>query len=431
MLIQLPIGNELVTLDYPDSGVIEVLEARPLPAPGKETSLVAEALASPIDSAPLAEIVQDSETACIVVGDMTRLWVRHQIMLPPILEELNKGGIPDQNICILSATGDHREQSPEEHKLLVGEEVYQRVKVIDHKVQEKDEMVYLGTTSLGTPVRLNRRVVDADRVILTGGIVYHFLAGWGGGKKALLPGVASRETIMKNHSLAFLPGEGQGINSQVCAGKGKGNPCSEDMVQGASMVGPDFLVNAVVNEETHQLARVVAGNYLTAFEEGCRFVDDHYGVDIDQKADVVFVSCGGYPKDINFYQTYKTIYNAHFALQEGGTMLLVSESREGMGNDDFKAIFSQYSNNLSRESALREDYTIGGYMGYHAAVIAEQHDLLVLSGLPDEQVEAMGMIPIRSLQEGIEFIKNKHGTLPPAYVMPHGGSTLPFWKNRP
>ncbi len=426
MFIELPLGNGSVKVEYPDAAVIKILEVRKYTASASEASLVEEALAHPIDSAPLSELVQEDETACIVIGDLTRLWVRHHVMLPGILRELNRGGIPDPNICILSATGDHREQAPEEHKLLVGEEVYRRVRVFDHKAREDDEMVYLGETSYGTPVRLNRRVVEADRVILTGGIVYHFLAGWGGGKKALLPGVAAFDTIMKNHSLAFLPGEGQGINPQVCAGKLAKNPCSEDMVQGASMVNPDFLVNAIINEETHTITKVVAGNYLTAYEAGCRYVNEHCGVRIEEKAEVVVVSCGGYPKDINFYQTYKTIYNAHFALREGGTMVLISESREGLGSDDFESVFSTYPDNPARESALREDYTIGGYMGYHTAVIAKQHDVLVLSGLPDKQVKAMGMIPIGSLQEALEFIWKKHGSLPPAYFMPHGGTTLPF-----
>ncbi len=426
MLIELPLGNESVMMDYPDRGVLKILEARKYSGSVSEARLVEEALAHPIDSAPLSELIQEGETACIVVGDLTRLWVRHHVMLPGILQELNRGGIPDSKICILSATGDHREQTPDEHKDLVGEEIYRRVQVFDHKAREDSEMVYLGETSYGTPVRLNRKVVEADRVILTGGIVYHFLAGWGGGKKALLPGVAAFDTIMKNHSLAFLPGEGQGINPQVCAGKLAQNPCSEDMVQGAGMVNPDFLVNAIIDEDTHKITKVVAGNYLTAYEAGCRYVNEHCGVEIDGKADVVVVSCGGYPKDINFYQTYKTIYNAHFALKEGGTMVLVSESREGLGSDDFEGVFSRHPDNMTRETALRQNFTIGGYMGYHTAVIAEKHDVLVLSSLDDEQVKAMGMTPIGSLVDALNYIEEKHGTLPPAYFMPHGGTTLPF-----
>ncbi len=426
MMIELPIGETSVEVEYPDRSVQKVLAAKEFSPAAAEERLVEEALSRPLDSAPLSEIVQQGETACIVVGDMTRLWVRHHLLLPPLLDELNRGGIPDSNICLLSATGDHREQTPEEHRRIAGDEACRRVRVYDHRARESAEMVYLGNTSRGTPVLINRKVVEADRVILTGGIVYHFLAGWGGGKKALLPGVAAYETIMKNHALAFLPGEGKGINPAVCAGKLYGNPCSEDMVEGASMVGPDFLVNTIINESAHRAAKVVAGNYLTAFEAGCKYVNEHCGVQIEGQAEVIFTSCGGYPKDINFYQTYKTLYNAHVAVQRGGTIILASESREGMGSDDFAAVFTSYADNQARESALRQNYTIGGYMGYHTAVIAEDHDVLVLSSLPDEQVVKMGMIPIKSLQQGLQYIKDKHGALPPAYFMPHGGSTLPF-----
>jgi len=425
MKMDLLYGDKSLPLTIDDSRVKSVIEAKPLPATASEEELVANALAKPIDSAPLSELVNEGESACIIVGDMTRVWVRHHVLIPPLLNELNRGGIPDENIIIVSATGDHREQTAEEHELLVGKEAYERVKVIDHRAKNKDEMVSLGYTTHGTKVSINKNVVEADRVILTGGIVYHFLAGWGGGKKAILPGVASYETIMQNHSLAFHPEEGRGLNPEVCAGSIDENPCSYDMVQGASLVAPTFLVNTVINEEKHQIAKVVAGNYVTAFRAGCEFVNEHFGVTITEPAELVIASCGGYPKDINFYQTYKTIYNAHFALQKGGTLLLLSESREGIGSDDFFNVFSRHSDNKQREMALREEYTIGGHMGYHTAVVAEENDVLLISDLPKEDVEKMGITPIDSLEEGIAFIENKHGKIPEAIIMPHGGSTLP------
>lgn len=429
MLLNLMYGEKEFQVEFPKDSVKKVLKSKPLPVPESEELLVKEALDNPIDSAPLREIVQNGETACIIVGDMTRLWVRHHVLMPFILDELNKGGIPDKDIFVVFATGDHREQTPEEHRLLIGEEAYKRVKVYDHNARIDEEMIYLGTTTYGTPVSINRRVVNADRVILTGGIVYHFLAGWGGGKKAILPGVASYETIMKNHSLAFHPEPGKGLNPSVCAGKIEGNPLSDDMVQAASMVGPDFLVNTIINEEYHKIAMVAAGNYITAFKKGCDYVNNHFGVEIAEQAELVIASCGGYPKDINFYQTYKTIYNAHFALKKGGTMILLSESREGLGNEDFANIFTNYKNNKEREEVLREKYSIGGQMGYHAAVIAEENDVIVISSLPDDVVRNMGMLPAKSLEEGLAFVREKHGGIPPAYILPHGGTTFPLLKN--
>jgi len=426
VLTTLPYGGQDLDFQISDNKVIKILLAKPLPELLPEAALVREALANPIDSAPLGDIVRNGESACIIIGDTTRLFARHEIIVSPILDELNRGGIPDDDIFIVSAAGDHRMQTPEEHRRLVGNEAYNRVQVIDHRARDQENLTFLGTTTYGTPVSINKKVLEANRIILTGSIVYHFLAGWGGGKKALLPGVAGYETIMKNHSLAFHPEQGKGLNPAVCAAKTSGNPCSEDMLQGAEFIRPDFLVNTIINDATHKIAYVLAGNYITAHQRGCSLVNDHYGIPIDDKAELVIASCGGYPKDINFYQTYKTIYNAHFALKKGGTLLLLSESREGFGNDDFESILKAYSDNRDRENALRQKYTIGGHMGYHTAVLAEENSIILLTNLPAEEVRQIGIHTVNSLDEGMRLIQDKHGEIPPAYIMPFGGSTLPF-----
>lgn len=419
-------GDGSISLDLSGFMVKKILEAKPLPRNDSEKVIIENALTKPLDSAPLSQLVNNGEKACIIIGDMTRAWARHNLLLPPLLHELNRGGISDRDIFIISATGDHREQTVDEHRTLVGDEAYSRVKIYDHRARDEDSLVYLGDTFYGTPVYVNKLVTGADRVILTGGIVYHFLAGWGGGKKAIIPGVAGYNTIMKNHSLAFYPEEGRGLNPAVSAGKIDGNPCCDDMIQGASFIAPDFLINTIINEETHKIAYVVAGNYLTAHRAGCDLVANHYGIIIDEHAEVVIASCGGYPKDINFYQAYKTIYNAHFALRKGGTMLLVSECREGIGSNDFLAPLLNLEDNQQREAALRRKYTIGSHMGYHAGIIASENDILVISGLDDFLVEKMGMIPIANLDEALNFINKKHGSKPWAYIIPHGGSIMPF-----
>lgn len=426
MEITLPYGDKTLALHLLAEAVKQVFEPRPLPEDVPEEALVNQAMRSPVGSPPLSRIVNPGETACIVAGDMTRLWVRHHILLPPILDELNAGGIPDENILIISATGDHREQTEAEHRLLVGDAVYGRVQVIDHRAKAAEENVYVGTTRFGTPVLLNKNVVEADRLILTGGVVYHFLAGWGGGKKAVIPGVAAYETIMKNHSLAFNPGVGCGLNPEVCAGRMEGNPCSEDMLEGAALAKPDFLVNSVIDDETHRIACVMAGDYREAHRAACDFVNHHFGVPIAEEADLVIASCGGYPKDINFYQAYKTLYNAHFALRRGGTLLLLAECREGIGSGDFEHIFLNYANSSGRESCVRAEYTIGRQMGYHTSVIADDYNVLVLSSLPHDTVAGMGMVPLTSLDEGLERIRRRHGGIPPAYIMPFGGTTFPL-----
>ncbi len=425
MQVELLYGSGSILLQIPVRQVSALLEAKPLPAIESEEFLISEALRSPIQSPPLAEIVAPGEKVTIVIGDMTRLWVKHECFLPHLLNELNRCGVSDSDITLISATGDHRRQSSAEHRMLTGDEVFSRAAIYDHSSTAKEDLISLGTTSYGTPVKVNQRVVETDRVIITGGIVYHFLAGWGGGKKAIIPGVAARETIMANHALAFSKKEGVALEPAVRAGKNKGNPCSEDMLEGTAMVAPDFLLNTVINEDSGKIAAVFAGDYQAAHEAGCGFVDYHFMVPLPERSEVVVASCGGYPKDINFYQSYKTIYNAERALKPGGTLFLISECREGVGSEQFFKIFTEFSTNRERELYLKANYSIGGQMAYHSALIAKENDLLILSALPDDIVKSMGMIPVKTVAEGLVWIERKHGRQINYCLMPHGGSTLP------
>jgi len=424
----LQIGDKEESFDYDDSDVIGILESKPFPdiTDEEEIKIVQRALEKPIDSAPLHQIVKKGNKVCILFSDVTRLWVRLHVFMPLILEELERGGVKLKDVYAICGNGDHRDETEEEFKKLLGEESYEKLKgrIYNHHARNDDENVYLGETTLGTPVEINKKVLKADKVILTGGIVHHFLDGFGGGKKAIMPGVSSRRSIMKNHSLGLHPEPGKGLNPKVAAGIMSGNPLSEDSVQVASFVNPWFLVNSVVSTK-HRIAYIVAGNYITAHEKGAEFCNEYASVKIDRLADLSIVSCGGYPADINFYQTYKTLYNAERATRPGGAIILLTESREGMGNDDFYHMFTDHKNNKEREMALRADYTIGGHMAFHDALMAEKFHIFVMSSLPDKQVKEAGMIPIKSVEEGINKAKEVLGSHPSTYIIPHGHEVFP------
>lgn len=416
-------GDQEISFKLPAEKLLATLYPKKLPSPEDEEELVRQALADPIGTPPLREIVKPGETVCIVVGDMTRLWVRHQVLLIPILEELNKAGIPDEKIVIVSATGSHRKQTVEEHKELVGSEIYDRVTVVDHQAEAKDLVDY-GKTSRGTPIMINRQVAEADRVIITGGIVYHFLAGYGGGKKAIMPGVANVAGIMANHKLALNP-DGPGLNSEVCAAKLDGNPLSEDMIEATRIVGVDLMVNSIINNE-HKVGLVVAGDLEAAHKEGCALVDKYFGVDITKQADLVVASCGGFPKDINLYQSYKTVHNMVPALKKGGVGIILAECREGIGNDFFYTICKDYKSNEEREKALRENFQIASFMGYTQLRWAQECHLILISSLSEQQVKEMGMIPASSLEKAISLAMQWLPKNYNFYVMPEGSTTYPF-----
>lgn len=417
------IGSKKLSFLFPEENLIKVLEPKELPSLDGEKA-IKEALENPIGTTRLSEIVNSGEKVAIVVSDITRLWVRSDVFLPFILEELNKGGISDKDMFIVLGNGAHREQTPEEMKLIVGKEVYSRIKVYNHHCKNKDELTCLGRTIYGTSVWLNRLVVEADRIVLTGGIVYHFLSGWSGGKKAVLPGIASFDCIMANHRLGLHPEEGKGLNPNVCAGKMKSNPVSVDAIQAANFLKPDFILNVVLNTE-QRFGKIAAGDMIKAHETGCRIVEEYFGVEIKEKADLVIVSCGGYPRDINFYQSYKTLYNADGAVRKGGVVILVAECGEGIGDDNFYRIFTDFEDNVEREKFLRENYEIGRHMGFHTALMAADHSIIVISELPEEIIKNMNMIPAENMDKALNIAYHKLGNNPQACIMPHGSITFP------
>jgi nickel-dependent lactate racemase len=418
-------GNgELACRLNPDR-ILGTLRPKPLPSPDNEEEVVRRAMENPIGSPCLQELVRPGEKVSILIGDMTRLWARYHVMVPVILKELNEAGIPDGDITIVSATGAHRAQTAEEHEMLVGVDVCRRVKVVDHDCRDAG-LVNLGTTSRGTPIRINRLVYEADRIICTSGIVYHFLAGYGGGKKAIMPGVSSFESIMANHKLSLNP-LGPGLNPDVCAGKLAGNPLSEDMLEAARLAEADFMVNSIINGE-QRVALAVAGDMVAAHEAGAALIDEYFSVSISELADLVIASCGGYPKDINLYQTYKTAHNMVRAMKPGGVGILLSESCEGIGNDNFRTICTDFPDNDSREQELRTNYEIASFMGYTQLLWAQQNHIIIVSSLSPELVRQMGMIPAANLVEALsiaEGILNKDYNV---CLMPTAATTLPLLK---
>ena len=388
--------------------------------------LVRDALAHPIDSKPLKELVKPGESVCIIISDVTRRWQSPEIYIPIVVEELESAGIRDEDILILSATGTHRRQTPEEHMGLVTEAVYRRIRVEDHVCTDEDNLQMVGTTSYGTPVLLDKRALACDHIVLTGGVVYHFMAGCGGGRKSILPGIAGRETIMKNHNLALNPGLGNGSNPEVrSANMTDSNPVHADMMEACAMAKPSFLINVVV-DDNQKIIGVFAGNWITAHRAACDLVDRMYGVPAKEQTELVIASAGGYPKDLNFYQTIKTLSNALVVAKEGGTIILVTKSDEGFGNDDTQRQIAGYETMLEREKDLRENFSIGAFIGYLFAEAGEKYNMIAVTDIPQADFGTAKIHVVSTLDEALELARQYHGgKLPRATLMPHGANTLP------
>ena len=420
-------GDISWTMPVAAENLAAVLESNPVSLPVMEPEqAVREALRHPIGSPCLSGIVRPGEKICLLVPDVTRLWQSPAVYVRVMVEELNACGIPDSDILIVTATGTHRAHVRDERVRLLGEDICRRIRIIDHDCRDTAHLVHVGDTSRGTPVWLDSYAMACDKLILTGGVVYHFLAGFGGGRKSVLPGISGRETIMKNHNLALNPGIGSGSNPEVrSANMTEANPVHADMMEACAMAHPTFLLNVVVDDD-QKIISAFAGNWRTAHQAACDLVDAMYGVTIHERTPMVIASAGGYPKDLNFYQTIKTLCNALAAVEDGGTIILVTRSEEGFGSEDCRRLIADYPTMLEREKALRADFSIGAFIGYLFAENAETHHMIAVTGIPQEEFGTAKIHVVSTLDEALELARKLNGGRDlRTTLLPHGANTLP------
>ncbi|HBA88666.1 MAG TPA: nickel-dependent lactate racemase [Geobacter sp.] len=411
-------GDKSYPLPLEPERVISVLRPTPPAAKGTPAELIGQALDGCREA--LSRFIP-GEQVVIVTSDVTRP-TGSDIYLPMLVARLNAAGIRDRDIEIVIALGIHRKQTEAEHKKIVGE-LYGRIKVTDHDCDDPGALVYLGDTARGVPVEVNRRVAKADRLILTGAITFHYFAGFGGGRKSLLPGVSSRRSCMASHFALLNPEEGSGRHPKAVTGNLVGNPVHEAMLEACSYSPPDFILNTVLDADKKIIA-AFAGDWRSAHLEGCNYYSAAFSRPIAERADLVVVSCGGFPKDINLIQAHKSMEYASRALKPGGVMVLLAECRDGYGNATFFNWFG-YRSCAELESALRKHYEINGQTAWSVKEKAERFRIVLVSRLPAEEVETMGMIPAEGLQQALDLALPM---LPPeftAYVIPEGGNVLP------
>ena len=421
-------GNTAMELSLPEEKIIYEIEGRPATAIEDVPTAVRTALRQPIGTPPLKEIVKPGETVAIIVSDITRAWIKSNQFLPTLLDELNEAGIPDRDIFIVIALGAHRPHTEEEDVMVCGAGVCHRVRVYQHNARDKEGLVYSGKTSRGVEVWNNKRVMEADRIILTGGIVYHLMAGFGAGRKAVMPGISGYDTIQGNHHFCLHPDVGGGLNPNCMSGKTEGNDMHEDQMEIATLVDPDFLLNVVCTPEG-KYAGIFAGHWQKAWEEGCKLVEKIYGIPIAQKADLVVASAGGFPKDINLYQGAKTLDNAYMATKSGGVAICFLECRDIMEPAEFSNWF-KYPDALSFENALRAAFTVPGFIAFKCISIAQDISMIVVTKPENaEFIRKTGMIPASSAEEAMRIAREKIGrddfTIA---VMSHAANTVPILK---
>ena len=415
--IQLAYGTDKIPFAV-DEDRFQILTSNTSTRPALTDFEIGSALDSPIASAPLEKLLSPGESVLIVTSDATRASASAQI-INLLVRRIVQQGISPADITIIFATGIHRPTTPAEKQQLLTPFITQRIKVLDHDAFDQTQLTLLGTTERGTPIEVNRKLREFTHVILTGGIGFHYFAGFTGGRKSICPGLASARTIAATHMLA-LDFENGGRRAGVGTGQLEGNAVNEECDRVAALIDPTFGINAVV-DECGRATQVFAGHWRAAHREACdRYLSEHSTRIADKQA-LVIASCGGYPYDINLIQAHKALDMAANACRADGTIILLAECRDGFGRSDFLKWF-QSKDAAALEKRLRESYEVNGQTAWALLTKAEQYRVILVSKLADEDVKHMRMTPARTLDDALSALDSTVQ----GFILPRGTALLPI-----
>lgn len=414
-VIELKYGRDTVKVEIPEKNLMDIIYPQDLPGAENEVEEIRRALEDPYSSLRLKELAKGKNNIVILASDITRPSPTYKI-LPPIINELTLAGVTYDQITVIFGLGSHRKHTADEVKTLMGEEYYGKIKYLDHDV---NECVNIGTTSKGTPVDIFKPVLDSDFVIATGNLEFHYMAGYSGGNKALMPGVCSRETIQSNHKMMTSPGAGTGII--------EGNPLREDIEEVGKMGKVAFIANVILNSKK-EIVRAVAGDPIVAHRAGIETIDQMYKRAIPYEPDIIIASCGGFPKDINLYQSQKGLDNAQNAIKKGGRIILIAESIEGFGEHTFEEWMTTGSNYKEPIKWIQEEFILGGHKAAAICMAIDKAPTYLISKYNKQETEKIFFRHAESVQAALDEAILELGNDAKVLVMPYANSTLPFIK---
>ncbi len=412
MNIELSYDKQKLVIDVPDKRIAAVLRAQGIYIDKNEDEAIVEALDNPIETTRVENLIDINDKVVIITSDISRP-VPSRKILPQLLKRIRRSGISPHNVKIVFALGNHRKHTEEEKIALVGKAVYEEYHCID---SDPSDVVHLGKTKAGTPVDIFSEVARADKRICIGNIEYHYFAGYSGGMKAVMPGVSTREAIQANHR--FM------IDQNAHAGKMTGNPVREDIDEVHMYCPVHFLLNVVLSEDK-RIIKAFAGDIFKAHRKGCDFLDSLYKSPIDTLADIVLVSAGGFPKDINLYQAQKALDNAKHAVKKGGIIILVAACKEGLGEEVFERWVMSATSSKDLVEKIYEKFELGGHKAAAIAMVREQNDIYLVSDLPTNISRKCFMTPFPSVQDALARATMEKGADSTIHIIPFGGSVLP------
>ena len=420
MKIKLAYGKTGLEFDLPDDANVTVVRPRFVAGLADQAGAIRDALRRPIGSLPLKELVKSLDRVGIVFSDITRPTPNH-VILPALLRELEY--VPDERIVLFNSTGTHRPNTEAELRRMLGDEIVNRYRIVQNDSNDRASHAQVGTTSSGNEVWLLREFVECDARILTGFIEPHFFAGFSGGGKAVMPGLALTETVLRNHNARNLD------SPLACWGVTRGNPVWEEMRQAAAMTRPTFLLNVAINSE-RQITGVFAGNWDAAHARGCAFVKETAMVAVPQPFDIVISSNSGYPLDLNMYQSVKGMSAAVQVVKDEGSIIIAAECWDGIPeHGEYKRLLYEAQNLES----LLETVRAPGYQKQdqweaqiHALICLRAEVHFYSHHLSDEQIKRAWLKPCRDIGATVAELLNERGPGATVCVLPEGPQTIPY-----
>jgi len=421
MKLNLAYGQGWLPVEFPD-GQTTVIEPSHTPGLADEKAAVLAALRSPTDAKPLRELVSPTTKVCILFTDITRATPNDRI-IPWLLEHLSH--VPRENITLLNQLGTHRPNTKAELEKMLTPSVVANYRVLNHEPENDDALVQVGVTHDGTPALLNKHALAADLRIVTGFIEPHFFAGFSGGIKGIMPGVAGLRTVMSNHGFRNIgdPNATFGIN--------QGNPLWEELRGIALKAGPSFLLNVTLNE-AREITGVFAGDILEAHKIGTEFVRNSAMQAVDALFDVVVATNSGYPLDMNLYQGVKGMSAGARIIKPGGTLILAAECREGVpANSPLDKLLRDVSSPEDLLSLLAQPGFVRAeqWQGQIQAIIQRKACVLIYSSLSDDVVRSAHLQPCHDIAAEVRSCLREAGPGARVAVLPQGPLTIPYLTN--
>lgn len=406
-------GKNTINLDISKKNLLGVLEAKNHPVESL-SRLLKESIMNPIGKPRLRQLLRKNKPrdVVILVSDITRSISNYEEILQFLVAEIIDAGIDENNIEFIVTLGTHRKHTTQEQKFLYGDLV-KNFRFAFHDCH--NNLVSIGRTSTGIDVQVNKRVWDAEFVIATGRINLHYLAGFSGGRKSILPGISSYKTIQMNHRKLRRDG--------VALGELARNPIAQEMDEAARLFDLDYLLNVVETPEK-EVAQIYCGDPQHAFGEGIQFFKKQRSVKISQKAHCVIVSAGGYPQDRDFFKSHKSLNAAINVIEPHGSVILVAQCSEGPGNENF--LNYMHNNTLNKLLTYPEEkIEVGGHRAFVTARILKNYKVYVLSDLNSDVLSELHCTKISTLEDGVNIVKKNYGPEFKTYVIPDGESVLP------